>query len=205
MDRRLLNKLKFHLAKVLERPSDEDWQRIVATLDELGTQSPNAQTVAVHKRLAKDESLLRAWTLPGDVQVLLRELEQAAKREPEAAAPTQSLEERVAAALNGRTLLLIGGDRRRDAEARLSAAFRAPILWPVTREDAPDLYSLEPLISRPEVAVVVLLIRFIRHALNDVGDLCERHDKPLARVTAGYNAAQIASAIHEQCGRRLGL
>jgi hypothetical protein len=205
MDRRLLNKLKFHLAKVLERHSDEDWRRIVEVLDALAPQSPDAQTVAVHKRLAKDEGLLRGWTIPGDVQVLLRELEHAAKREPEAAAPSASAEERVAAALRGRTMLLIGGDRRRDAEARLGEAFRAPILWPATREDAPDLYSLEPLIARPEIGVVVLLIRFIRHALNDVADLCERHDKPLARVTAGYNAAQIAAAIHEQCGRRLGL
>jgi hypothetical protein len=60
-------------------------------------------------------------------------------------------------------------------------------------------------VARADVAAVVLLVRFVRHALNDVDDLCARHSKPLARCTAGYNPVQVIAALAEQCGKRLGL
>lgn len=210
MDRRLLNRLKFHLAKLVERPagpeSVEDWTRVVEALDELAGQAADEQTASAAKALAKDEELLRARRLPGDVQRLLIELGHATRRNDDAPPSARSVEQLVASALRGRTLVVIGGDPRGQHRERLIEAFGLGDLhWPVTRENAPDVSALEPVVSRSEVAAVVLLIRFIRHALNDVAALCERHGKPLARVTAGYNPAQVAAALHEQCGRRLGI
>lgn len=206
MDRKLLNKLKFHLARLLAQPEAEDWERVVATLDGLEGQRPDAQTLAVHKLLEKDAPVLRQWRLPSDAQRLLHELTLATRRDEAASPRPLSVEERVATALRGRALLVIGGDPRNQHAERLRSTFGlSELIWPVTREDAPDLYSLEPVIARADVAAVVLLIRFIRHALNDVDDLCARHSKPLARCTAGYNPAQVATALLEQCGKRLGL
>lgn len=206
MDRRLLNKLKFHLARLLQQPDSADWEQVLGVLDGLAGQSPDAATVALHKLLETDAPVLRQRLLPADARRLLHELTVATRREATAPARPMSVEERVAGALRGRALLVIGGDPRKQHAERLRSTFGlSELIWPVTREDAPDLYSLEPVIARADVAAVVLLIRFIRHALNDVDDLCTRHSKPLARCTAGYNPAQVATALVEQCGKRLGL
>ncbi len=206
MDRKLLNKLKFHLARLLAQPEADDWERVVEALDGLEEQRPDAQTLAVRKLLEQDAPVLRQGRLPGDAQRLLHELGVATRRESAPPGRVMSIEERVASALRGRALLVIGGGPRNQHAERLQATFGlGELIWPVTREDAPDLYSLEPVIARADVAAVVLLIRFIRHALNDVDDLCTRHSKPLARCTAGYNPAQVATALFEQCGKRLGL
>lgn len=206
MDRRLLNKLKFHLVRLLQQPEGEDWERVLEVLDGLVGQAPDAKTLALHKLLAHDEPLLRQRRLPSDAKRLMHELELATKRDASEPAAPVSVEQRVAAALRGRAMLMIGGDPRTQHAERFEQTFGlSELIWPVTREGAPDLYALEPAIARRDVAVVVLLIRFIRHALNDVDELCVRHDKPLARVTAGYNRAQVAAAIVEQCGKRLGI
>jgi len=205
MDRRHLNKLKFHLAKVLEQPNDEDWTRVIEVLDALAGQVADARSAVVAKLLVNDEALLRQRLFPSDVQRLLHELEQATKREASSDGKPLSDEERVRAVLRGRAMLVIGGEPRQEAEQRLRDSFKlAHLHWPVTREGAPDVYSLEPLIARPDVVVVVLLVRWSRHALNEVAALCDRHGKPLVRETRGYNPVQIASSILEQCGKRLG-
>lgn len=206
MDRRLLNKLKFHLARLLEQPESAEWERVLEVLDGLAGQAADERTIALQKLLAKDEPLLRQRRLPGDAQRLMHELELATRRADGGPTPAASAEQRVAAALRGRAMLVIGGDPRNQHAERFEQTFGlSELIWPVTREDAPNLYALEPMIARPDVAVVVLLIRFIRHALNDVDDLCARYDKPLARLPAGYNRAQVAAAIVEQCGKRLGI
>jgi len=206
LDRRVLNKLKFHLTKLLSEPRSEDWERVFEALDALEGQAADARTAQLQRLLAADAPLLRQGRFPSDVKRLLHAIEQATQRE--AGAPTRELsrEERLAQALRGRALLLIGGDPRLQHAERLKDSLQlAEVLWPVTREDAPDLYSLEPLVARADVAAVVLLVRFVRHALNDVDELCARHSKPLARCTAGYNPVQVVAALAEQCGRRLGL
>lgn len=58
--------------------------------------------------------------------------------------------------------------------------------------------------ARAEVACVLLLIRWIRHALGEVAKLCERHGKPLVRVPGGYNPETLAPQILAQAGKRLG-
>ncbi|MBM3978637.1 MAG: hypothetical protein FJ299_16810 [Planctomycetes bacterium] len=112
---------------------------------------------------------------------------------------------RVRGLLAGRALLLLGGVPRPEAAEKLRSAFDLTALhWPLTSEVKPTLATIEPWIARTDVAAVVLLIRWIRHALNDVDALCTRHDKPLVRATGGYNPARVADALLEQCGRRLG-
>ena len=66
----------------------------------------------------------------------------------------------------------------------------------------PTLTVLEPHIARKDVAAVVLLIRWIRHNLNDVAELCVLHGKPLVRAPGGYNVNQLAKLVVEQRRRR---
>jgi hypothetical protein len=206
MDQAPLNKLKFHLARLLEDPAEHDWQRVVETLDELALTAPDERSAAVRRHLAKCEPQLRAHRLPGDAALLLQELKAATQRRT-GPAPEPSVEERVAAALRGRALLVIGGVPKPESKKRLREAFGlSELLWPVTREDTPDGAKLEPQIARSDVAAVALLIRWVRHELNySIDELCKRHKKPMARVPGGYNPAQIAAALHEQCGVRLGI
>ncbi|TAJ21246.1 MAG: hypothetical protein EPO68_05035 [Planctomycetota bacterium] len=204
-DHALLHRLRFHLERALRDGQDADWNALAACLRELEPRLPTFADQPFARRLARARALLDARIAPADGAQLLRELAEATRR-PSAAPPsTASAEARAAALLRGRALLLIGGDPREDARVRLCGALElAHVHWPATSEGRPVPAELEPWIARADVAAVVLLIRWIRHALNDVAALCARHDKPLARVTGGYNPSQIANALLEQCGKRLG-
>jgi hypothetical protein len=107
--------------------------------------------------------------------------------------------------VRGRALLLLGGDPRNEHVENLRKTLKLSALhWPQTREDAPDVDSFEPWIARVDVAAVVLLIRWSRHAYGDVTRLCDRYDKPLVRIEAGYNVVQISRGLVEQASERLG-
>jgi hypothetical protein len=204
MDAKLLHKLKFHLARLAQEETEDDWQKVVELCERLLDEAPDARTLALSKRLAAAAPALRDWTLPAEFAVLQRELEAATRKASSTAAAPATPEEQVAALLKGRVMVVIGGDRRPDHQERLRETFGLrEVLWPDTREQKPDVAALESCVARTDVAVVVLMIRWIRHALGEVATLCERHDKPLVRLTAGYNPAQVAVAILEQTGKRL--
>ncbi len=57
--------------------------------------------------------------------------------------------------------------------------------------------------ARPDVAVVVLAIRWSSHSFGEVREFCERHGKPLVRLPGGYNPNQVAMQIMSQCSGRL--
>lgn len=64
--------------------------------------------------------------------------------------------------------------------------------------------DFDPEVSRPDVAVVILAIRWSRHCYADVELSCKKYDRPLVRLPAGYNPKQVAKSILEQCSNRLG-
>ncbi|MBM3990882.1 MAG: hypothetical protein FJ298_07715 [Planctomycetes bacterium] len=206
MDRKLLNRLKFHLDRAIAGSAGEDdWDKIVAALEALLPQAPDAGTREVARLLKVDASALRSRRLPSDYGRIVKELGDATRRPASTARAEPSMEERAAALVRGRALLVLGGDRRREHERRLQETLElSQAIWPPTKEDAPDVEAFEPLIARPDVVAVVLLIRWSRHAFGKTSELCERHSKPLVRVEAGYNVAQIARAIVEQASKRLG-
>ncbi|MCC7013408.1 MAG: hypothetical protein IT454_12665 [Planctomycetes bacterium] len=205
MDPRLLNRLKFHLARVVHGAELADWEAIQHVLGQLEQQRPKPELAALAKQLERAAPALRDWNVPANLSLLSAELARATERasKPEELAPSD--EARVALLLHGRALLVIGGDPREAHAERLREAFAlSAVHWPRTREQRPDPSALEPWVARDDVAAVVLLIRWIRHALGQVTTLCERHGKPMARVTGGYNTSQIAAALLAQCAKRLG-
>lgn len=206
MDRKLLNRLKFHLERAIAGSAEEDdWDKVVASLESLLPQAPDADTREVARLLQLAAPALRSWCLPSDYGRLLKELGEATRRPAPVARVELSIEERAAALVRGRALLVLGGDRRHEHQHKLEVALGlTEAVWPATKEDAPDVHAFEPLIARADVAAVVLLIRWSRHAFGQARELCEKHAKPLVRVEAGYNVAQIARALVEQASKRLG-
>lgn len=205
MDRKLLNKLKFHLARVVQDGNAEDWAKVGEVVQALEGQVATASSAALAKLLAREGAALREGRLPSDYARLLRELDSATRKDLPEDEELAGAEEQVAALLRGRAIVVIGGDPRPEHQERLRQTFKlTQVYWPSTKENRPDVAALEPFIARPDVAVVVLLIRWIRHALNEVAGVCERHEKPMARVTGGYNPSAVAAAVLEQCGKRLG-
>jgi hypothetical protein len=109
----------------------------------------------------------------------------------------------VARLLAGKSLVLIGGIRRRDAEESLRKAFALDsMVWIETREHE-SYEGFEAPIARPEVVLVLLAIRWSSHGFGEVKHLCERHGKPLVRLPGGYGPNQVAAQILAQCGHRL--
>lgn len=105
--------------------------------------------------------------------------------------------------LRGRVVVLLGGDRRAHAAESLQRAFGLTALeWISTREHE-SITSFEAPIARPEVAVVLLAIRWASHAFGEVLRFCESHGKILVRLPSGYNPNQVALQILEQAGERL--
>ena len=111
---------------------------------------------------------------------------------------------RVAELLAGRTVVLIGGTPRPGACEALRTAFRLEAVdWLVTR-DHQSIASFEHPVARPEVALVLLAIRWSNHSFGDVKQFCDLHGKPLVRLTAGYNPNQVADQILKQRSDQLG-
>jgi hypothetical protein len=211
MDLAQLHKLKFHLARLGRDPhgaAAQDWARVIELTQELLRAPVLPQLQAFRQSLEREAAFLLAGRLPSNFLHLQHQLQAAIQTFPKESqakelAPRSDVE-RLADLLRGREIVVIGGDPRQQHRERLRDSLRlSEVHWPQTREDRPDVGALEPLIARSEVVLVLLLIRWIRHALGDVGKLCERHDKALARITAGYHANKIAHEVLAQCAERL--
>ena len=109
----------------------------------------------------------------------------------------------VAALLRDRTVVFIGGDRRPYIADAIEEAFGLnELVWCSTQEGQGYL-AMHPYIARPEVCLVLLAIRWASHNLSEVSIFCERYNKPLVRLPAGYNVSQIAHQVLQQAGERL--
>src|SRR5439155_3900446 len=118
------------------------------------------------------------------------------------AEPTAEVKE-AARLLGGKGVVLIGGDRRPVAQEALKASLGLrELFWIETREHQ-SLEGFEPYVARPDVAVVLLGIRWSSHSFGEVKQFCGRYGKPLVRLPAGYSPNQVALQIVSQCSERL--
>jgi hypothetical protein len=141
--------------------------------------------------------------MPPGFRLVLREIDQylatrtrAATEEPGYAPPAEVIE--ATRLLEGRSVVLIGGIRRREAQEALRRALNLKdLIWIETREHQ-SIDPFEPVVARPEVALVLLAIRWSSHAFGDVRQFCVRHDKPLVRLPGGYGPHQVAVQVLAQ-------
>lgn len=148
--------------------------------------------------------------MPKGFQLTVREIDNYLSTLPESdeAAIDEGdvVSESVAAAadmLAGKAVILIGGDRRPHAAEKLQQAFQlSELIWIDTRAHE-SVSGFEPYVARPEVAMVLLAIRWSSHSYGEVQDFCRTYGKPLVRLPGGYNPNQVAAQILEQCSQRL--
>lgn len=108
----------------------------------------------------------------------------------------------VADLLRGRGVLVIGGQPRPAAIRSLAEAFGlSAVHWPHNPSAAVACY--EPFVARPDVAVVLMAVRWSRHSFGDVRHACHRFGKPFVMLPGGYGPNQVAVQILGQGSHRL--
>lgn len=206
-----LNTLAFHLKRLLTAagPEREHHRRKIAETIGLllADTAATRDELALQKRLSGLALAIEEDRLPADYELVLRDLERCLHSQPkEGVRPASpSPIEQVAVLLRGRALLVVGGVPKPEHKERLRERFGlGEVVWPKSNEHAPDGAALEPQIARADVAAVVLLIRFVRHATNDaVREMCRRYGKPLVSATHGYNVNQVADQVLKQISSQL--
>lgn len=208
----LLSKVRYHANKVLEAQTasmTHDWNVVIASVESL-----------VELGVAPSDRDLRTMLLPimdflpeleGDypgVDRVIREIDRyLANRPVQESPPAETVVDpliaKARALLAGKSIMIIGGEKRLRAEENLQEALGLKrVVW-VTAYHHQSIYSFRPVVERDDVDLVCLLIRWSSHAFGDVKTFCDEMDKPLVRIPGGYNPKQMAHQILEQVGERL--
>jgi hypothetical protein len=209
---RIITRIRFHLNAISKNDHgtlSHDWEKVIGSIEELvanGTAPSNRELREV--LLPMVEQIPDVGELPSGTKLVLREIDRFLAGRPPAVDKESSTKataevKELATLLDGKTVVLIGGDRRQYAVQALESQLGLKKLdWVATAEHESFL-PFEAHIARPEVTVVLLAIRWSSHAFGEIKRFCDKHDKPLVRLPAGYNPNQVAIQVLNQCGDRL--
>ena len=208
------SRLGYHAKLIADRDGGEsgyDWGKVAEAIEEMiddGMPPSNPEVREILLPILDD--LPDAFEPPRGLALVLREVDRYLGTRPTAPAtnsPRALNAEvvRVARGLAGKDVVLIGGERRPGAQDALRAALGlSDLIWIETREHQ-SIEGFEPYVARPDVAVVLLAIRWSSHSFGDVKKFCESHGKPLVRLPGGYNPNQVAVQVLAQASGPLGL
>jgi hypothetical protein len=208
--KKLLGKIRHKLSEISNHlpGSEANWPAVIEIVEELVNDGMAPSNRELREMLAP---VIEDWPevleVPRSFQLVIREIDRYLATCPPpvvsvAAQPSAEVRE-VAALLNGRTVILLGGDRRPHAHDSLKEAFGLKeLIWIETREHE-SLAGFIPYVARPEVAVVLLAIRWASHSYGEIKKCCEEYGKPMVRLPGGYNANQVAMQIAQQCSSQL--
>lgn len=206
-----LGQLKYHAQRIQSDADDDhayNWDKVLTAVDELVAAGEPPSSKELRKHLLPILDDIPAGDLPPNVELVLREIDrflaENPEEEPRTAAPRLTPEvQEVARRLAGRSIVLIGGIRKPGHVQALKEAFRLKdVIWVPTREHQ-SVAKFEPYVRQPDVAVVVLAIRWTSHSYGEVKDFCDAYGKPFVRLKAGYNPVQVATHILEQVSDKL--
>jgi hypothetical protein len=213
--RSLFNQARYHLKRIQSDPHgdhDHDWRKIIEAVDLLVDEGLPPSNIDLRDFLLPIlDDIPDEVEFPKNVQLVLREIDRYLSSRPgepepvpEAAAPPAEEMRRARVLLQGRSVVLIGGERRpAAAEALKEALGLRELVWIETREHQTHAV-FEPYVARDDVAVVVLAIRWSSHGFGEVKEFCDKYGKALVRLPAGYSPNQVAYHIVRQVGDRLG-
>jgi hypothetical protein len=188
--------------------AEEHWRIIVQIADELVRDGlPPSNSELRDLLLPVIEDLPEVGDVPRGFELVLREIDRFLSLQPAQEvrrAPDLDPEiEKVAKLLEGKALVVIGGEGRPEAETALKKAFRLKELtWVATRSHE-STTEFQPYVARPDVAAVLLAIRWSSHSFGEVKSYCDAHGKPFVRLPGGYNPRQVAAQILAQCSERM--
>ncbi len=208
-----LSNLKYKLSKLAEDPNAliDEWPQVVLLLDKAVSAGVPPTSLELRELLlpvydlipddldapAGVERVFRAIEMFRDSQLAITAEIQTEDHEPNAEV------QRVRELLGGKEIVLIGGHRRPHHVAALRRVLNlSDVRW-LTPPEHTSFTVFEVDIARPEVAAVVLAIRWANHDYDQVQKYCEKYAKPLVRLRAGYNPNQVAHHLVTQAGERL--
>jgi hypothetical protein len=208
--KKLLGKVRHKTTLILNEPekADEQWPILIDTVRELVSGGlPPSNRELREFLIPVIESLPESAELPREFELVMREIDNflATCPPPESRTVVKVSPEvqAVAKLLRGRALVLIGGEKRQTAYQAIREAFELEeLIWIETRAHE-SFEGFGPYVARPEVAAVLLAIRWSSHSYGEVKNFCEQHDKPLIRLPGGYNPNQLAAQIIAQASDRL--
>jgi hypothetical protein len=99
--------------------------------------------------------------------------------------------------------VLIGGERRPDSYRAIKDAFGLQELYWIEGKEHRSMNDFEPYISKPDVVIVLLAIRWSSHSFGGVRSFCDKYGKIFVRLPGGYNPNQVAAQIMIQASERL--
>ena len=204
------NRLRSLLDGIREgRSAEPDWRAVIEVVEEIvGKGVPPSNREVRELLLPVIDEIPDLDDLPQGFRLVLREIDRflathSSRTEADAAPePTAEVKE-AARLLAGKSVALIGGSRRREAQESLRKVLGLKeLIWLETKEHQ-SVGSFEPLVARPDVALVLLAIRWSSHAFGDVKKFCDRHGKLLVRLPGGYSPNQVAAQVVAQCSEQL--
>jgi hypothetical protein len=206
-----IERLLDHVKRIqAEEGTDLDWQAIVMAVNEMVAEGVPPSNRELRELLLPVIDAIPEWDgFPAGFQLVVREIDRFLSTRPSPVTPAVAQEpsadvKEVARLLKGRSMVLIGGNRRREAQESLRKVLGLKdLVWIETREHQ-AIECFEPVVARPDVALVLLAIRWSSHAFGDVKQFCDRHGKPLVRLPGGYSPNQVVAQILAQCSEQLG-
>lgn len=209
--KKVLGRVRYKLAQPATTGADAQamWASISEDVEELVRSGMAPSSLELRELLIDhvDQLPEMAGMSPG-FQLTMREIDKylatAPSRDDEDDGPVSDpLFSEVAEMLAGKAAIIIGGERRPHAAEAIERAFLlSELIWIDTRAHE-STAGFEPYVARPEVAMVLLAIRWSSHSYGEVQDFCRQYGKPLVRLPGGYNPRQIAAQILDQCSNRL--
>ena len=202
---KLLKKAQYHARIIGDgKGTEADWKKVIEAVDMLVTEGMPPSNTDLRDMLVPIVDEIPEVDIPDGFQRVLGEVDRyLATQMPPAqqiVRETSAEVQKVADLYKGKTMVIIGGERRPHAYEALKSAFGLKdLIWIVTREhESTDIFV--PYIARADVDVVLLAIRWTSHSYGDVRGLCHRYGKEFYRLPAGYNPNQIAHQILQQRG-----
>jgi hypothetical protein len=209
----LFNQARYHLRRVHSDPVGDhghDWQKVADAVEELVDDGLPPSNVDLRDLvLPIADEFPDELPLPRNLDLVLREIDRYLALRPAEASGNGRDEvqpeelRRARDLLQGRSLVMIGGERRASAAEALEQALGLrELIWIETREHQTHAV-FEPAVARDDVAVVILAIRWSSHGFGEVKAFCDKYGKPLVRLPAGYSPNQVAYHLIRQVGDRL--
>jgi hypothetical protein len=205
-----LERIENHQKQIVEAQGTvSDWSEIIDAVEELvGGNLPASSKEIRDLLLPIIDELPEREELPRNFQRVLKEIDRFLATRPQAVRPEPAHEpipevKRARELLCEKSIVVIGGSRRREVQASLKKALGLKsLIWIETKEHQ-SIETFAPVIARPEVTLVLLAIRWSSHAFGEVRQFCEHHHKPLVRLPGGYGVNQVAAQIVMQSSEQL--
>ena len=209
--KKLLAKVRHKASVLIATPPDasESWAELALAVDELVQAGlPPSDKGLREALLPVFDRLPSGPDMPAGLRLAVREIDKFRQSRPLPETTTEgpepgALVREARKLLAGRSAVLIGGEARRRAKEALEWTLGLKELIWLRGNDYRSFQDFEPFVARPDVAVVVLAIRWSSHSFGEVRSLCDRYGKPLVRLPGGYNPNQVAQQIVVQAGKRL--